>query len=55
MRELDYIFVNLKYAKVKFYNANNIDKIYKDKYNFAVLIDCEIELNEKQSQTNKLF
>ena len=55
MRELDYIFENLKYAKVKFYNANNIDKIYKDKYNFAVLIDCEIELNEKQSQTNKLF
>jgi len=55
INELNYIFKKLKYANVKFYDNTNIDNFYKDKFNFAVLIDCEIELKEKEVVENNLF
>jgi len=55
MDEISYIFEKVKYAKVKFYDKFNIDKIYNDDFNFAVLIDCDIELKEKKIEERSLF
>ena len=48
MRELNFIFEMGKYGKVRFFDKNNIEQFYTENYNFAVLIDTEIELKEKQ-------
>jgi len=55
INELNYIFERLKYANVKFYDNTNIDEFYKDNFNFAVLIDCDVELKEKEIKENNLF
>jgi len=54
-RDLNFIFEKVKYANVKFYDINNIDYFYKDDYNFAILIDIDVNLKEKQDFQNKLF
>jgi ferrochelatase len=55
IRELNYIFENTKYAKVKFYDKNNIENFYKEEYNFAILVGVDIQLKEKQNiETNLL-
>jgi ferrochelatase len=48
MRELNFIFEMGKYGKVRFFDKNNIEQFYTENYNFAVLIDTDIELKEKQ-------
>jgi len=55
IKELNYIFEKIQYAKVKFYDENNLNDFYKDNFNFAVLIDCEVELKEKQLKEESLF
>jgi len=55
IKELNYIFEKIKYANVKFYDKTNIDSFYKDKFDFAILIDCEVELKEKEIKEESLF
>ena len=55
IKELNYIFNKLKYADVKFYDETNIENFYKDNFNFAVLIDCKVELKEKEIKEVSLF
>jgi len=55
INELNYIFEKLKYGNVKFYDDTNIEKFYKDNFNFAVLIDCKVELKEKEIKEVSLF
>ena len=55
IRELNFIFENAKYAKVKFYDKNSIKNLYQDDYNFAILIDVDIELKSEMVQENSLF
>ena len=54
-RDLNFIFEKVKYANVKFYDKKNIASFYKDEYNFAILIDVEVELKEKEDIQNRLF
>jgi len=53
--ELNYLFQNLKYANVKFFDNSNIDSFYNEKFDFAILIDCKIELKEKKRNNVTLF
>jgi len=55
IRELNFIFEKLSYANVKFYNNSNLSLFYQDNFNFAVLIECEVELKEKQIKEVQLF
>jgi len=55
INELNFIFEKVKYANVKFYDKKNIASFYKDEYNFAILIDVEVELKEKEDIQNRLF
>jgi len=55
INELNYIFEKLKYAEVKFYDSNTIKSFYKDTFNFAILIDCDIQLKEKSIKETTLF
>jgi hypothetical protein len=55
IKDLNFIFQKAKYANVKFYNQDNIDFFYKDNYNFAILIDVEVALKEKEELQEKLL
>jgi len=55
IKELNYIFEELKYANVRFYDVTNIDSFYKDNFNFAVLIDYDVKLKEKEIKEVSLF
>jgi len=55
IRELNFIFKKVKYANVKFYDNANIKSFFEDEFNFAFLIDCDIELKEKNIQEVSLF
>ena len=53
--ELNFIFKKIKYANVKFYDKTNLKSFFKDKFDFAILVDCEIELKEKEEIEMSLF
>jgi len=53
MNELNFIFEKLKYANVKFFDKTNIKTFFKEQFDFAVLIDCEVELKEKEKSNSQ--
>ncbi|NPA55439.1 MAG: hypothetical protein GXO40_03665 [Epsilonproteobacteria bacterium] len=56
IREINYICENMKHAKVKFFDKSNIDTFFNEKFNFAILVECEVELNEAtQIEIDSLF
>jgi hypothetical protein len=54
-KDLNFIFEKAKYANIKFYDNTNINDLYSDEFNFAVLIDVKIELEEKIDKEETLF
>jgi len=55
INELNFIFSKAKYGDVKFYDKTNLKKFFDDKFNFGILVDCDIQLNEKSKQVKNLF
>jgi hypothetical protein len=54
-KDLNFIFEKAKYANVKFYDITNIDNLYSDKFNFAILLDTKIKLKVKKNTEQSLF
>ena len=55
VRELNFIFDNGKYGKVRFFDRDNIEKLEEENFNFAVLIDVDVKLNGKEIETKKII